>query len=88
MKRQTVSQAAAAAGVSERLVRMAREVQRSGRDDLVAAMASGEMTVHAAWRELRGPDHFGALRRAWAKAPLADRVRFLAEVAADGVRPG
>lgn len=80
--KQTVAQAAAAFGVSERTIRMAREVQRSRRADLIAAMEAGEMTVHAAWRHLRGPDHLGALRRAWARTPQEDQRRFIAEVAA------
>lgn len=86
-QRQTVAQAAAAFGVSERTIRMAREVQRSGRADLIAAMADGRLTVHGAWRQLRGPDHLGALRRAWAKAPDEDRRQFIGEIASELTNP-
>ena len=91
--RRTVAEAAAEAGVSPRLVGMAREVQRSGRAELIEAMQSGALTVHAAWRTLRGPQQGeGArlLRRGWAKATMAERAEFLAEVrlAPEGAKIG
>lgn len=60
----TVRQAAKLLNVSERLVYMTKRVMRSGRQDLVDAIERGDISVHAALREIDGPKP---------KAPRADR---------------
>jgi len=83
------------AGLSERSLYYAREIMRSGREDLVAATQHGEMTIGAAIRELRGtapPDRFNKLVSAWNRCSDDEQLRFLRLLLDAGivapVRPG
>jgi len=65
-----------------------QEVARSGREDLKAAVARGEMTIAAAIRELRGttlPDRYDKLVLAWNRCSNDDQVRFLMVLASLGL---
>ena len=66
--------------ISERLLSYARELQSSGREDLMAAVERGEMTVAGAVMELHGialPDRYGKLVQAWNRCDEDERARFL-----------
>ena len=69
--------------VSERMVYMALELQRSGRGDLIAAVEAGGMSLHRALG-LAKPARYGSRRdgcatlfRAWQAAAPAERAAFL-----------
>ncbi len=70
--------------IGRRYAQMTRAVMRSGRGDLVVALAEGRMTVAAAYFTLHPPQDVGLrlLRRGWAKATPTERARFLVEVGA------
>jgi hypothetical protein len=64
----SVRAVADAMAISERLLSYAQELRRSGREDLVAAVERGEMTVAGAVMELHGialPDRYDKLVQAW-----------------------
>lgn len=66
--------------VSERMVYYSRELIRSGRDDLIAAVQAGEMTMAAAIRKVRGtvlPDRYDRLVLAWNCCDELEQSRFL-----------
>jgi hypothetical protein len=66
-------------GLGERYFYYARELQRSGRDDLKKAVERGEMKLSAAIRELRGerlPDRYDKLVMAWNRCSDEERDRF------------
>ncbi len=72
--RLTVKQAAILMNVSERTIYMARELKRTGREDLVTAVEQGKMSLHAALKLAR-PKRYAkskyarsALMSAWAAA--------------------
>jgi hypothetical protein len=76
----SVRATADAMAISERLLNYARELQRSGREDLMAAVERGEMTVAGAVIELHGialPDRYGKLVQAWNRCDEDERARFL-----------
>jgi hypothetical protein len=79
----TIKQAAAAMNVSERLVYMALELQRTGREDLVQAVKQGRMTVLAALKIAKPEKYckFAArkptLKQAWQAANEDERRTFL-----------
>jgi hypothetical protein len=78
--RLTVEQAAQHMNVSERMVYLARKLLRSGRDDLVAAVERGDLSLNAAISKLAErpkPDGYAALCRAWQKATHQERCRFM-----------
>jgi hypothetical protein len=67
--------------VSERSIYYARQLNRSGRADLMEAVQRGEMNLFAALRELTGtrlPTRFEKLVLAWNRCDDADRARFIA----------
>ena len=71
---------AGAVAIAERLLYYALELQRSGREDLVAAVERGEMTVPGAVMKLHGialPDRYGKLVQAWNRCDEDERARFL-----------
>ena len=74
--------------ISERLLSYARELQSSGREDLMAAVERGEMTVAGAVMELHGialPDRYGKLVQAWNHCDEDERGRFLTALEQAGV---
>lgn len=74
----TVKQAAQLMAVSERSVYKAREVMRL-RPDLEPLIASGELSLHKAWRvatEHKSPTAAEKLVQAWNAAPLEVRRDF------------
>jgi hypothetical protein len=76
----SVRAVADAMAISERLLSYARELQHSGREDLMAAVERGEMTVAGAVMELHGitpPDRYGKLVQAWNDCDEDERARFL-----------
>jgi len=76
----SVRAVADAMAISERLLSYAQELQRSGREDLMAAVERGEMTVAGAVLELHGialPDRYGKLVQAWNHCDEDERARFL-----------
>ena len=76
----SVRAVADAMAISERLLSYARELQSSGREDLMAAVERGEMTVAGAIMELHGialPDRYGKLVQAWNRCDEDERARFL-----------
>ena len=76
----SVRAVADAMAISERLLSYAQELQRSGREDLMAAVERGEMTVAGAVMELHGialPDRYGKLVQAWNHCDEDERARFL-----------
>ena len=82
--RLTVKQAAALMNVSERSVYMARRVRREA-PDLSAEVAAGQLTVHAAIREIErrqgrvgSPANLQVLKAAWGRASPSDRAAFVA----------
>ena len=80
----TVAQAARLMNVSERSVYSARKLLASGRDDLVAEVEAGRMSLHAALNLARPSkyderkDGLKALRRSWQQATDGERASFLA----------
>jgi hypothetical protein len=82
----TVRQEARERGVSERHLYMRRRLARSGRDDLLAAVQRGEMTVHKALQIAEGKPltAYEKLAAAWNTCTDEDRARFLASI---GARP-
>ena len=76
----SVRAVADAMAISERLLSYAQELQSSGREDLMAAVERGEMTVAGAVMELHGialPDRYGKLVQAWNRCDEDERARFL-----------
>jgi hypothetical protein len=76
----SVRATADAMAISEHLLSYARELQSSGREDLVAAVERGEKTVAGAVMELHGialPDSYGKLVQAWNRCDEDERARFL-----------
>lgn len=82
----TTKELAAAFNVSERMIYMSRELLRTGRDDLVAKVDAGQMTVLAALREAKPAKYRGesdrlkALKAAWLKASEEERGAFLVSI--------
>lgn len=77
-----------AVAIAERLLYYALELQRSGREDLVAAVERGEMTVPGAVMKLHGialPDRYGKLVQAWNHCDNDERARFIAELEEAGI---
>ena len=77
-----------AMAIAERLLHYAQELQRSGREDLMAAVERGEMTVAGAVMELHGialPDRYGKLVQAWNHCDKDERARFIAELEEAGI---
>lgn len=75
----TVKEAAKLMQVSERQVYYAQKLRRSGRADLIAAVQRGEITLHAALRQVYPPppkDGLKALLRAWQGASEEERTHF------------
>jgi hypothetical protein len=85
-RRITFKQAAKLMNVSERSVYSALKLERSGRDDLVTAVERGELSLHAALKQLepaRRPNTIKPLVAAWNAATVAERITFLAAIDAD-----
>jgi hypothetical protein len=83
--RVTVKQMADAIGISERMVYIARRLDRSGRKDLVAAVKRGEIKLHEALRVADGkpkPTSFARLVTACNRSSNDERQRFLSHVGA------
>jgi hypothetical protein len=78
-KRPTIANLAKQAGISERQMFYTIQLRRSGRTDLIGAVARGEMTVHAALQQVypKRKDRFAALIRAWRSATDEERATFL-----------
>jgi hypothetical protein len=69
-----------AMAISEHLLSYARELQRSGREDLMAAVERGEKTVAGVVMELHGitpPDRYSKLVQAWNQCDEDEHTRFL-----------
>jgi hypothetical protein len=76
----SVRAVADAMAISEHLLSYAQELQRSGREDLMAAVERGEKTVAGAVMELHGitpPDRYSKLVQAWNHCDEDERARFL-----------
>ena len=82
----TFKQAAMIMNVSERMVYLAAKLMRSGRADLIAAVERGELSMHAALKQLEPPrraDTLGPLVRAWNAATLEEREALVAALDGD-----
>src|SRR4051794_18503317 len=69
-----------AMAISERLLSYVQELRGSGREDLVAAVERGEITVAGAVMKLHGialPDRYGKLVQAWNHCDEDECARFL-----------
>jgi hypothetical protein len=87
--RRSIRQLAAAAGVSERSMYTAIGIVRSGRQDIIAAVERGEMSLHKASKIVScTPDRtrLDRLVTAWRLASDHAREQFLDWVAARGER--
>lgn len=80
----TLEQAAEAMSVSVRSVKYARELRETGREDICAQVAAGNLSLRAALQiakpEKYGPkpkDGLRALKKAWAAATPEERKTFL-----------
>jgi len=76
----SVKQAAALYNVSERSIYMMRRLKRSGRDDLLTMVQSGEMALYKAVQIADGrepPTRIDKLFTAWRLCSPEDRETFL-----------
>jgi hypothetical protein len=79
----------AAAGVSERSMYTAISIRRSGRQDVIAAVERGEMSLHKASKIINatpGRTRLDRLVTAWRLASDGDRRRFIDWIAENGER--
>ena len=82
----TVKQAAVLMNVSERSIYSARRLFKSGRDDLIAAVERGDMSINKALSIAYGQhrtSRYKRLVRAWNACDEDERQRFLATVEKD-----
>jgi hypothetical protein len=82
----SLAQIARAAGISTRLLHMAAQLMRTGRDDLVAEVKAGRMTVHRALvlaGAIRTPRRDGGLIAAWQRATPEEQRTFADWLLAD-----
>ena len=70
--------------VSERSIYKARELLNTGREDLIAAVDQGRLTIHAALK-LAKPEKYDkprdglkALQSGWLRSPKQEQLLFLA----------
>ena len=79
----TIRQAAEVMNVSERVVKMAGELIRTGRNDLISSVEAGTITVHRALKLAKPekydkpPDGLKFLKSVWGRASEVDRRLFL-----------
>jgi len=89
----TVKQAARLMNVSERSVYNARKLRRSGRDDLVARVECGELSINAALKLAYPqqaepkPDALALLMKVWCVVSPEDREAFSLAVGMTGGHP-
>jgi hypothetical protein len=85
--RQHVAALAKIMNVSERMIYLAMQLQRSGRADLIAAVERGTLSLHAAIAKLEPMkpklDGYTKLVKAWNAASEEERMRLLDAIARD-----
>jgi hypothetical protein len=92
--RLTVKQIANLWNVSERMIYSARELIRTGREDIIAEVMAGRLKMHPALKLAKpekygdgrnyrpGDDHYSALVRAWNRCTDEERGLFIARLLA------
>ena len=89
----TTKQIANVFNVSERMIYMARELRRTGRDDLGAECMAGRLTILGALKiakpekYAKQPDPLEALVAAWCRCDPQSQTAFLQAINAKTVRP-
>lgn len=83
LHRMTIRQAAQVMNVSERMVKMAIELMKTGRNDLFLAVEGGTMSMHRALKLAKPEkydkpqDRLKVFKSSWNRATEAERLLFL-----------